>query len=254
MSEWQIETVKFELFNPARGERVVVQKHNGGLDVTTKEPAEPKKGEAASKSRRREDDEKPAEAKPRKREDDEKPAEEKPAEVKAKTTARRKGPKKGVKADTPSGGTLKWRPIVDAGYDGYAAHSHGAEIQTLKTTAGRWAMYVFWEKGVMKHMQCFVSLEDAKVAGQKLHDTGLPPRPDGKLTQDMIDKACPAPSAPRPPRRAKSKEEPPKTEQPAEPAPTPAPAAPTLTPELRNELRSSLTDAIKEGMSQLDDA
>ena len=241
MSEWQIETVKFELYNPARGERVVVQKHGGGLDVTTKEPVEPKKGEAASKSESR------------KREDDEKPAEAKPTQTKAKATARHKGPKKTVAA-TPSGGTLKWKPIVDAGYDGYAAYSHGAELQTLKTTAGRWAMYVFWEKGVMKHVQCFASLEDAKVAGQKLHDTGLPPRPDGKLTQDMIDKACPTPSAPKPPRRAKAKEEPPKSEKPAEPPAAPPPAAPTLTPELRNELRSSLTDAIKEGMSQLDDA
>lgn len=242
MSEWQIETIKFELYNPARGERVVVQKHNGGLDVTSKEPAESKKREAAS-----------GKGESRKREDEEKSVVEKPAEARAKTTARRKGPKKG-EAATPRGGTLKWKPIVDAGYDGYAAQSHGAELQTLKTTAGRWAMYVFWEKGVMKHVQCFASLEDAKVAGQKLHDTGLPPRPDGKLTQDMIDKACPTPSAPRPPRRAKAKEEPPKSEQPAEPPPAPTPAAPTLTPELRNELRSSLTDAIKEGMSQLDDA
>lgn len=250
MEGWVVEGVRFTLFNTERKERVVVEKTGDELTVSSKQRG----GEKASERESADEPKKPVRASESRAE---KPASE-PA-PKVATAARRSAQK--PKAEGV-GTALAWQPIVDAGYEGYSARSKGAELQVLRSTNGRWALYVFWGRGVMKHITCYPELDKAKVAAQALHDKGLPPRPEAKLTQETIDSACPMPEAAkrpggRKPKTPAAEAAPPKTEQPAPPAPTPAPAetpepVTKLTPEVREELRGSLKDAIKTAFSEME--
>lgn len=246
-----VEAVRLTLFNMERQERVVVEKTGDELTVSSKQRG----GEKAGERERSDEPKRPAKASDRA----EKPATEPAPKVAAaaRKSARTQKPKaEGV------GTALAWQPIVDAGYEGYSARSKGAELQVLRSTNGRWALYVFWGRGVMKHITCYPELDKAKVAAQALHDKGLPPRPEAKLTQETIDSACPMPEAPkrsggRKPKTPAAEAAPPKTEDPAPPAPTPAPAetpepVTKLTPEVREELRGSLKDAIKTAFSEME--
>jgi hypothetical protein len=252
MEGWVVEGVRFTLFNTERKERVVVEKTGDELTVSSKQRG----GEKASEHEKTDEPKKPAKAsEPRA----EKPASEPAPKVAAaaRKSARTQKPKaEGV------GTALAWQPIVDAGYEGYSARSKGAELQVLRSSNGRWALYVFWGRGVMKHITCYPELDKAKVAAQALHDKGLPPRPEAKLNQETIDSACPMPEAPKRPggRKAKTpaaETAPPKTEDPVPPAPAPPPAETPepitkLTPEVRDELRGSLKDAIKTAFSEME--
>lgn len=257
MSDWVLENVRFTIYNEERKERVIVQKSNGDLTVTSKQ-----RGDEAPEEKPR------AEAK-----------HDVGAGAKAAAAARKPAEKKPPKADAPQapsrpqkqGTSLEWRALVDAGYDGFAAKSHGAEIQVLKTKDDRWAMYVFWARGVMKHIQCFTKLAKAKTFAQALHDGEFPERPEPRLTQEMIDNACPAPAEaaapegpPKSPRRRAPKSEkdaaPSKPEESA-PAAPPAPSAPAtpaspatdeLTPELRADMRKEFASAVREAMAEVD--
>lgn len=266
MSEWVVENVRFTLYNDKRKERLFVQKSNGDITVTSKQ-----RGDDDAP-----DEKRGAKADPVAKEhvtEGAKVAAEKPAS-KRKPASERKPRAAEASAEAPAeparSTSLEWRPIVDAGYDGFAAKSHGAELQVLKTSLNNWALYVFWERGVWTHLQCFSKLREAKEAAQERHDTGLPPRPKPKLTQEMIDSACPVPPqasapqrAPRKPRGKKAEaakktdaatnDAPQPAEPPAPPAEPPAPPAdaPTeLTPEVRAELRNSFKDAIVDAFKQ----
>ncbi|MDC0716198.1 hypothetical protein [Nannocystis bainbridge] len=273
MSEWTVETIRLTLYNGERKERVIVQKSNGDLSVSSKQ-RDKDEGDTV--------DDKPKQA-----------TEAKEANAKAKVAAQKPAQERKGRAGTPApahppepakkGTSLEWAPIVDAGYDGFAAKSRGAELHVLKTSSGGWAIYVYWGRGLMKHITCHAKLGDAKKAAQALHDEGLPARPELKLTQEMIDNACPAPAqeappqAPRKPRTKRAdtengatettaQKDPPRRSPPkprakkqandageteTKPAETkPAEGPSELTPELRTELRDSFKDAMVEAMKQ----
>lgn len=246
MSNWVVEGVRLILFNTERKERVVVEKTDGDLTVSSKQRG----GEKAGEREKTDEREKPRPA--------EKSASEPAPKVAtaARKSARDRKPKEGV-----VGTALSWQPIVDAGYEGFAARSSGAELHVLQATSGSWALYVFWARGVMKHIACYPELGKAKVAAQALHDKGLPSRPEVKLSQEMIDNACPAPQAApkrtggRKPKTTAAESTPPKTEEPAPSAPKPTETpeqVTTLTPEVREELRGSLKDAIKTAFNEME--
>lgn len=246
-----VEAVRLTLFNMERQERVVVEKTGDELTVSSKQRG----GDKAGEREKSDEPKKPAKASDRA----DRPASEPAPKVAA---AARRSPRAQKPKAEGVGTALAWQPIVDAGYEGYSARSKGAELQVLRSTNGRWALYVFWGRGVMKHITCYPELDKAKVAAQALHDKGLPPRPEAKLTQETIDSACPMPEAPkrsggRKPKTPAAEAAPPKTEDPAPPAPTPAPAetpepVTKLTPEVREELRGSLKDAIKTAFSEME--
>ncbi|MFZ6181219.1 hypothetical protein [Nannocystis pusilla] len=266
MSEWTVENIRFTLYNGERKERVIVQKSNGDLTVTSKQRD---KDEDESRDDKAEKAPAAKEAGAGAKAAAQKPAQER---------KRKAGPPPPAAQQPASKGTaLEWAPIVDAGYDGFAAKSHGAEIHVLNTTQGGWAIYVFWGRGSFKHITCHAELDEAKTAAQALHDKGLPPRPEPRLTQDMIDNACPAPQEgpPRPPRRTRAKQVDAgtgQTETTAQEAPPRPPRKPRgkkqaddaagetetkptegpteLTPELRTELRDSFKDAMVEALKQ----
>ena len=252
MEDWVVEAVRLTLFNTERKERVVVEKTGDDLTVSSKQRG----GEKTREREKADESKKPAKASTRQADNPESEPAPKVAAVARKSTRTQKPKAEGV------GTALAWQPIVDAGYEGYSARSKGAELQVLRSSNGRWALYVFWGRGVMKHITCYPELDKAKVAAQALHDKGLPPRPEAKITQETIDSACPLPEAPKRPggRKAKTpaaEAAPTKTEEPAPPAQAPPPVeAPepvtTLTPEVREELRGSLKDAIKTAFSEME--
>jgi hypothetical protein len=269
MSEWTVETIRLTLYNDERKERVIVQKSNGDLSVSSKQRDKDEGGTA---------NDKPTQA-----------TEAKEANAKAKVAAQKPVQERKGRAGTPApahppepakkGTSLEWAPIVDAGYDGFAAKSRGAELHVLKTSNGGWAIYVYWGRGLMKHITCLAKLGDAKKAAQALHDEGLPARPEPKLTQEMIDNACPAPAQeapPQTPRKPRAKRADTETGATETTAPKEAPPPPSrkprakkqaddaagetetkpaegpteLTPELRTELRDSFKDAMVEALKQ----
>lgn len=174
---------------------------------------------------------------------------------------------------------LEWRPVEDAGYAGFAASSHDGELMLLKSTDSLWALYFFWERGVYHHIQCFAELDKGKDAAEAQHRNGPPPRPQGKITAQMIEDACPAPEdtkapattaksapppvpseePPRKPRKPRTPRTPPRTEPTGDRRETKAPE--TKAPEETKpqeaaqdrELMSSFTGDLESVLNEEED-
>ena len=215
--DWVIENLRVTLFSPKHKERVILQNNRDDLRITTRESEEsirqdvPDKATVDKKAARKEG---PA-------------PEAKAARAAAPSTAATANPPPPPTPPPPTppppetpertSSSLKWEPTEDAGYTGYSAESRGGDFVLLKTKRSLWALYFSWGRGVHVGLGCFRELKDGKVAAQKQHDEGPVPRPNGKITVEMVEKACPAPPEPEP--------EPPAAAAPPEPA-----AAPTTVP------------------------
>ena len=211
--DWVIENLRVTLFSPKHKERVIIQNNRDDLRITARESEEsirqdvPSKATVDKKAARKEAPTPEAKA----------------ARAAAPSPAATASPPPTPPTPTPpepperTSSSLKWQPTEDTGYTGYSAESRDGEFVLLKTERSLWALYFSWGRGVHVGLGCFRELKDGRTAAQKQHDEGPVPRPNGKITAEMVEKACPAPPEPEP-------------EPPAATAPPEAAAAPTTAP------------------------
>ncbi len=210
--DWVIENLRVTLFSPKHKERVIIQNNRDDLRITSRE---------SDASIRQEGPDKATADKKAARKDE--PATEataaraaSPGPAVAAANSAPQAPPAPREAQERKSSSLKWQPTEDAGYTGFSAESRDGEFVLLKTERSLWALYFSWGRGVHVGLGCFRELKDGKAAAQKQHDGGPLARPNGSITPEMVEKACPAPPEPEPP---------------AEPAaPEPAAAPPTATP------------------------
>lgn len=223
--EWVIENLRVTLFSAKHKERVIIQNNRDDLRVTSRESEESIRhdagGKAAADRKAKKEASEPA-AGPTAA----------PAAAPAAPTAAPAAAPAAVSAPAaaappsssqaapapPVNGSLKWHPTVDAGYDGFAAKSRDGDFVVLKTERSLWALYFSWGPGAHVGLGCFRELKDARAAAQEQHDKGPVTRPNGKITPEMVNKACPAPETAPPPPAAPPQPEPPAAPASAEPA------------------------------------
>lgn len=240
--KWGVQHVKVTLENES-GETVVIEQSPDGRvkcepgrkaerAANTAPPKEPKSEAKAAAA--------PKTAKPKEGARSESTA--KANEKKAKTPAkpRGKGPKKGA---------LKWVPVKDHDYDGFAAASGGGQFKALIAKNTQWAL--FYElKGVWpKHIGCFRKVDKAKERAQELHDAGWPETEFGPITAGQVARACPVPGG----EEDDEMETTPKAEEkPAEPQPEPKGEAKTDA-ERDKELMRSFSSELESVLDEDED-
>jgi hypothetical protein len=221
--KWGVQHVKVTLENES-GETVVIeQSPNGrvkcepGRSTKSERPANtapPKATEAKSEKAA-------AASKPARSKEDKRAEPGAKAEVPAKATEAPKARHAAKSRPKPSRkGALKWVPVKDHDYDGFAAQSGGGQFKALIAKNTQWALFYELKGTWPQHIGCFRKVDKAKERAQELHDAGWPETEFRPITAGQIARACPAP------RRQDEVDEEmattPKTEEkPAEPQPEP---------------------------------
>ncbi len=136
-----------------------------------------------------------------------------PPKGRAQAKARGKGPRKG---------SLKWAPVKDHEYDGFAAPSSGGQFKALIAKDSQWALFYELKGTWPKHIGCFRKVDKAKERAQELHDTGWPETEFGPITAGQVARACPAPAGESEDETEDAMQTKPKAEEkPTEPQPEP---------------------------------
>ena len=136
--------------------------------------------------------------------------------------------------------SLEWTPITKRKYDGFAARSGSGHFEALHAKDSQWALFYKHPEADSRHLGCFPNFDKAREAAQAHNDRGVP-EPEG-ITEEKVILLCPMPAETAPEHPSE-----PANTAPAAPA-TPASDAQALTPELRAEMMSSLTTAIRTAM------
>jgi hypothetical protein len=190
--KWGVQNVKVTLENES-GETVVIEQSADGRVKC--EPGKGSKGERAANSA-------PA-AKNAKVKEERKPASEPPKAkeaAKARTAKKDEAPKARASAAPDEGKSksrrrapLKWSPVKDHGYDGFAAPSGGGKFKVLIAKDSQWALFFELKNTWPKHIGCFGrKVDKAKARAQELHDAGWPESEFGPITAGQVARACPA--------------------------------------------------------------
>lgn len=87
---------------------------------------------------------------------------------------------------------LKWTPVKDHGYEGFAAPSGGGKFKVLKAKDSQWALFYEFKGTWPKHIGCFGrKVDKAQERAQELHDAGWPETEFGPITAGQVARACP---------------------------------------------------------------
>jgi hypothetical protein len=207
--KWGVQNVRVTLENES-GETVVIEQSPDGRVKC--EPGRPAKSERAANVAPPKVAAAPKPAKPK---------EDKRAEPAAKATEAPKARHAAKpRPKTSRKGALKWVPVKDHDYDGFAAQSGGGQFKALIAKNTQWALFYELKGTWPQHIGCFRKVDKAKERAQELHDAGWPETEFRPITAGQIARACPAP------RKQNEVDEEmattPKTEErPAEPQPEP---------------------------------
>lgn len=209
--KWGLQHVKVTLEERDSGETVVIEQSSDGR-VTCERGSTGKRTEAVSKSARppgppkatppAEKHEKPKVERKHERDDGPRPkAAAKPPAESAAGSRKQTGAKKNRARDqrvdrkTDDTGPLRWEPVKDHEYDGFAANSRAGQFKVLITKGSLWALFYEEKPAHPKNLGCFLrsELEEAKKHAQALHDSGWPESKSGPITPARIIHMCPAP-------------------------------------------------------------
>lgn len=190
--KWGVQHVKVTLESES-GETVVIEQSPDGRVKC--EPGRPPKSERAANSAPPKAAAPKTEARTAAAPKAAKPKEGKRAESTAKAE---EAPKARTQAPKPRGkgsrkGGLKWVPVKDHDYDGFAAASGGGQFKALIAKDSQWALFYELKGTWPKHIGCFRKVDKAKERAQELHDAGWPETEFGPITAGQVARACPAP-------------------------------------------------------------
>lgn len=191
--KWGVQHVKVTLENES-GETVVVEQDANGRVKC--EPGKGGKPERAANSppktapKAESQAAKPDKGKPERKPPKAKSGEESPKPddaSKAKTSATPRESKKPRRS-----AALKWSPVKDHGYEGFAAPSAGGRFKVLKAKDSQWALFYELKDTWPKHIGCFGrKVDKAQERAQELHDAGWPETEFGPITAGQVARACP---------------------------------------------------------------
>ena len=221
--KWGVHHVKVTLENDS-GETVVIEQSPDGRVKC--EPGKPGKSERSANTAPPKAAESRTEAKAAPAPRAAKPKEGRRAEKSEEAPKSAEAPKGRAQAKPrgkgPKKGSLKWAPVKDHEYDGFAAPSGGGQFKALIAKDSQWALFYELKGTWPKHIGCFRKVDKAKERAQELHDAGWPETEFGPITAGQVARACPAPAGESEDETEDAMQKKPKAEEkPAEPQPEP---------------------------------
>ncbi len=253
--------IKVTVEDAETGETITIRPGGDGKVVCETDKGKVKVERAANASPRGETKTRPAKAPPRPGKDaadgeadkaEADKADKTEGSKRKKTTTRKAGGEKPTPARRRRT-SLKWSPVKDHDYHGFAAPASHGQYKVLKTKGSQWALFLEQKDSMPKHIGCFRKEDKAKERAQELHDGGWPESEFGPVTAGQVARACPMPSG------EEDDEDPPAapaTAKPAEEKPAAAPSATGDEPSIEakdQELRSSFTGEVDQALDEEDD-
>lgn len=196
---WEVQNFKVTLGNEA-GEIVVIeQAPDGRVKCVSARTAQAQRADTPPRKATESKSEAKAPAASTAAKAKERKRVEPKARKRAEPTARTEEAPKARAQAKPRGrtGALKWVPVKDHGYDGYAAASGRGRFKALIAKDSQWALFYERNGTWPEHIGCFRDAEKAKARAQELHDAGWPESEFGPVTAGHVARACPAPHSQR---------------------------------------------------------
>lgn len=106
-----------------------------------------------------------------------------PTKAEAPKTKKNVGPRKQPE--------LKWTPVVDASYHGFAAASGSGSFRVLRRRGTQWVLFFVWRNGQWKVLGCFLDVERAQARAERDHRKRMPEKYE--INAEVLAQACPMP-------------------------------------------------------------